>query len=169
MATVKLIHHINIQISDRERTGEWYERVLGAVFLDRGAALNMRQLQLRIGTSEIHFTDSPNPTSVPSSHFAVEASDWAEMLARLAELGVPHSRSSGANVGPPRTAQDDDFQGRREDNGEHYTYTHDPDGNLIELVYHPLGVEDSEGNKVEPAPRGQGLHWAQIPGFVKSA
>lgn len=30
MSQVKLIHHVNIQITDRERTREWYERVLGA-------------------------------------------------------------------------------------------------------------------------------------------
>ena len=40
MARVKLIHHVNVQISDRARTREWYERVLSAEFLDRGPALN---------------------------------------------------------------------------------------------------------------------------------
>ena len=47
MASVKLIHHVNVQISHRQRTREWYEQVLGAEFLDRGP-LNERQLQLRI-------------------------------------------------------------------------------------------------------------------------
>src|SRR5262245_31327458 len=46
MGRIKLIHHINVQVSDRARTREWYERVLGAEFLDRGPALNKRQLQL---------------------------------------------------------------------------------------------------------------------------
>jgi hypothetical protein len=53
----------------------------------------------------------------------------------------------------------DPHQGRREDTGEHYTYIHDPDGNMIELVYHPLGIEDSE----------QGLRWTQLPDFVAAA
>ena len=57
MARIKLIHHVNIQISDRARTREWYERVLSAEFLDRGPALNQRQLQLRIGTAEVHRDD----------------------------------------------------------------------------------------------------------------
>ena len=47
MSRVTLIQHINIQISNRERTREWYEQVLGAEFLDRGPELNKRQLQLR--------------------------------------------------------------------------------------------------------------------------
>ena len=36
MSRVTMIQHINIQISNRERTREWYEKVLGAEFLDRG-------------------------------------------------------------------------------------------------------------------------------------
>ena len=51
MSRVTLIQHINIQISNRERTREWYEKVLGAEFLDRGPELNQRQLQLRIGSA----------------------------------------------------------------------------------------------------------------------
>jgi hypothetical protein len=35
---------------------------------------------------------------------------------------------------------------------------------LIELVYHPLGIEDVEQRKV--AHDGRGLRWTQIPGFV---
>ena len=49
MSIVNMIHHINIQITDRQRTREWYEKLLGAEFLDRGPALNKRQMQLRIG------------------------------------------------------------------------------------------------------------------------
>ena len=37
MSRLRLIHHVNVPISDRERTRQWYERVLGAEFLDRGA------------------------------------------------------------------------------------------------------------------------------------
>ena len=40
MSRISMIHHINIQITDRERTREWYERVLGAEFLDRGPVLS---------------------------------------------------------------------------------------------------------------------------------
>jgi lactoylglutathione lyase len=169
MARIKMIHHVNVQISDRQRTREWYEKVLGAEFLDRGPELNKRQLQLRIGTGEMHFSDTPDLTQVPRVHFAVEVDNWNEMLARLDELGVSHSRSSGANPGAPRTHEDNDFQGRREDNNEHFTYVKDPDGNLIELVYHPLGLEDSDGIEVEPADASKGLRWKQIPGFVTSS
>ena len=42
MSRVTLIQHINIQISNRERIREWYEKVLDAEFLDRGPELNKR-------------------------------------------------------------------------------------------------------------------------------
>ncbi len=56
MARVTMIQHINIQISDKERSRDWYEKVLGAEFMDRGPELNQGQLQLRIGSGEMHTT-----------------------------------------------------------------------------------------------------------------
>ena len=152
MARIKLIHHINVQISDRARTLEWYEKVLGAEFLDRGPALNKRQLQLRLGNGEIHFTETPRPTAVPSAHFALELQDWDATLAHLDALGIAHVRTSAASTGR-NIGGTDPYQGRREDTGEHYTYIHDPDGNMIELVYHPLGIDEA-------------ARWTQLPGFV---
>ena len=154
MSRVTLIQHINIQISNRERTREWYEKVLGAEFLDRGPELNKRQLQLRIGSAEIHTTDTTNPVRVPSVHFAVEIPGWDEMIAHLDGLGVPHSPTP---------------YGRREYSSGYYTYIHDPDGNMIELVHHPLGVEDSSGNKVELVHDPGSLKWTMRPGFGPSA
>jgi catechol 2,3-dioxygenase-like lactoylglutathione lyase family enzyme len=141
---------------------------LGAQFLDRGPALNTRQLQLRIGSGEIHFTETPHPANIPSSHFAVEVDNWEATLAHLDELGIPHVRTSAAST-RANIGGTDPHQGRREDSGEYYTYIHDPDGNMIELVYHPLGLEDSQGNHVEVVDDPQGLRWTQIPNFVTSA
>jgi len=162
-----MIHHVNVQVSNRERTREWYEKVLGAEFLDRGPALNKRQLQLRLGASEIHFTETPRPVAVPSSHFAIEVDDWKAMLDHLNALGVSHVRTSAAST-MPNIGGTDPHQGRREDTGEHYTYIHDPDGNMIELVQHPLGFEDGQGARLDAVPDAEGLRWTQIPGFVAS-
>jgi catechol 2,3-dioxygenase-like lactoylglutathione lyase family enzyme len=164
MSRVTLIQHINIQISDRERTREWYEKVLGAEFLDRGPELNKRQLQLRIGSAEIHTTDTANPLRVPSNHFAVEIPDWDEMIAHLDELGVPYHGEPAVH-----TSERGSSYGRREYSGGYFTYIHDPDGNMIELVHHPLGVEDSEGNKVNLVHDPRSLKWAMRPGFGPSA
>lgn len=168
MSRVKLIHHVNVQISDRQRTREWYEKVLDAEFLDRGPALNRRQLQLRIGSGEMHFTETPDPIRVPSVHFAIEVDNWEAALAHLDALGVAYSRTGGGRLGAT-IGGDDPRYGRREDSSEYYTYIHDPDGNMIELVSHPLGLEDSTGQQAAVAHDPQGLRWRQIPGFVSNA
>ena len=139
MSRINMIHHINIQITDRERTREWYERVLGADFLDRGPALNRRQLRLRLGTGEIHTSDTNDLIKVLRVHFAVEVEDFDAILAHLDSQEVPYTRTGG----------EDPRQGIKEDTGERYTYISDPDDNLIELVYHPRGLESSSGEAIE--------------------
>ena len=167
MSRISMIHHINVQITDRQRTREWYERVLGAQFLDRGPALNKRQLQLRVGSGEIHTSDVDEVIPVPRVHFAIEVEDWDEMLAHLDAQGVPCSRSAGGAF--TGTGGEDPYQGRREDTNEHYTYISDPDGNLIELVYHPLGLENSDGESLELNTDSDNVRWTQLPGFVEDA
>lgn len=167
MSKVNMIHHVNIQITNREQTREWYEKVLGAEFLDRGPALNRRMLQLRIGNGEIHTSEVDEVVFIPRVHFAVEVEDWDAALANLDALNIPYSRS--ANGAFPPTGGPDPYQGRREDTGEHYTYIADPDGNLIELVYHPLGLESSEGQAVGLRYDAANPRWTQIPGFVAEA
>jgi catechol 2,3-dioxygenase-like lactoylglutathione lyase family enzyme len=167
MSKITMIHHINIQITDRQRTREWYEKVLDAQFLDRGPALNKRQLQLRIGSSEIHTSDVDEVVEVPRVHFAVEVEDWDGMLSHLDALGVPYSRSPGgssSNIGGS-----DPYQGRREDTNEHFTYISDPDSNMIELVSHPLGLEDSQGTELGLTQDADNVRWTQIAGFVEDA
>ena len=167
MSKISMIHHINIQITDRQRTREWYEKVLGAEFLDRGPALNKRQLQLRIGTGEIHTSVTGEFIEVPQVHFAIEVEDWESTLEHLDSLGVAYSRSGGGAF--TGTGGDEHKQGQREDTNEHYTYLRDPDGNLIELVCHPLGLEDSQGKDLNLASDPQNVRWTQIPGFVEEA
>ncbi len=161
MSRVTMIHHINIQISDRERTREWYEKVLGAEFLDRGPALNRGQLQLRLGNAELHTNDTPNPVQVAAVHFAAEIKDWYEMIDHLDSHAVPYSRT-------PRSAPVADREsswGSRDYTGNHYTYIRDPDGNMIELVHHPLGLEDSAGAKAELAHDPHSLTWTKRPDY----
>src|SRR5919108_6622051 len=117
MSRVTCIQHINIQISDRERTRAWYENVLGAEFLDRGPELNKRQLQLRIGNAEIHTTDTANPVRVPSNHFAVEIPNWDEMIAHLDALGVPYHGTPAVH-----TSESGSRYGRRQYSGGYFAY-----------------------------------------------
>ena len=168
MSKINMIHHINIQISDRQQTREWYERVLGAQFLDRGPALNERQLQFRIGAGEIHTSDTTEVIEVARVHFAIEVGDWDAMLSHLDSVGVHYSRTAGGAF-TPGVGGDDPGQGQREDTGEHYTYISDPDRNLIELVYHPLGLESSEGADLALVTDDENVRWTQKSGFVEDA
>ena len=161
MSRVTLIQHINIQITDRDRTRQWYEQVLGAEFLDRGPEANKRQLQLRIGNGEIHTTDTRNPVLAASVHYAVEINDWDEMISRMDSLGVRYTR----NPGSKREEDADSSWGKRDYSGGHYTYIHDPDGNMIELVHHPLGLENADGSKLELTHHAESPRWAKHPEF----
>ena len=167
MSKISMIHHINIQITDRERTREWYERVLGAEFLDRGPALNRRQLQLRLGTGEIHTSDTDDLIRVPRVHFAIEVEDFDAMLEHLDAQGVPYTRTGGGSF--TGTGGDDARQGTREDTEERYTYISDPDDNLIELVFHSRGLESSSGEGIELTRDASNVRWTQIEGFVEAA
>ena len=150
MARVSMIQHINIQISDKERSREWYEKVLGAEFMDRGPELNQGQLQLKIGSGEMHTTHTPTPA--PSGHFALEIHDWDEMIANLDALDVHYTKPTVRAYA-----------------GVHSTYIHDPDENMIELVQHPMGLKDSKGEKVEVVHDPNNLTWARLPGFGPSS
>jgi len=88
-----MVQHINVQITNRQRTQEWYENILGARFRDRGPERNKRQLQLHIGNAEMHFTELDNPMIPARAHFALEVDQWDEMLAHLDALGVAYSRA----------------------------------------------------------------------------
>jgi catechol 2,3-dioxygenase-like lactoylglutathione lyase family enzyme len=162
MLKVIMVQHVNVQITDRQRTREWYEKVLGARFRDRGPERNKRQLQLHIGNAEMHFSEMDNPMIPSRAHFALEVENWDEMLAHLDALGIEYSRAGQGAVTGSGTG-DDQRWGRRDDTGECSTYIHDPDGNRIELVYHPLGLVDADGNKVEVPTHPRGLHWRQRP------
>ena len=161
MSRVTLIQHINIQISNRERTREWYEKVLDAEFLDRGPESNKRQLQFRLGNGEIHTTDHNNPTPVPSVHFAVEIEDWDDLIANLEKLEVGYTTKPGSR----EAANGANSWGKRDYSGGHYTYIHDPDGNMIELVKHPLGLEDADGNKLDLPHHASSPRWRKLPEF----
>ena len=52
--------------------------------------------------------------------------------------------------------------------GGHSTYINDPDGNMIELVQHPLGLRDSKGETVEITHDPKGMRWAKLPGYGPS-
>ena len=162
MSRVTLIHHVNIQISDRQRTRDWYEKVLNAEFVDRGPTLNRVQLQFRLGNAEIHTNEPANVVQPPGVHFAVEVADWDEMIEHLEDLGIPYSHATNRRSS---NEEGESTWRTREYTGHHYTYIKDPDGNIVELLYHPLGVEDSAGKRVELVHDPDSLTWSKRPDY----
>ena len=124
-------------------------------------------LHIRTGNGEIYTSEVDEVVFIPRVHFAIEVDDWDAALANLDRLGVSYSRSAGGAF--TGTGGEDPYQGRREDTDENYTYVSDPDGNLIELVYHPLGLQSTEGDAVPLHRDTANPKWTQIPGFVEEA
>ena len=97
-----------------------------------------------------------------TSHVYEVVEDWDEMLTSLDAQGIECTRDGEGAFS--RTGMGDDPRfARREDSGEYYTYVHDPDGNLIELVHHPMGLVDVRGNPVAVTKDPEGLRWRQLP------
>ena len=131
MSRISAIHHINMEITDIERSKEWYEKVFGVERKDIGGKYADRMVELYTGTGEFHLMKVEKPTYLRTNHVAVEITDWDGMMAHLTELGVPFDGSNDqGQVGP----------NIRDHDGSYTAYIRDPDDNLIELVHHPRGL-----------------------------
>lgn len=113
---VSCIQHTNVETSDVARTQEWYKKVFDAEWTEE----NPRYL--RLGSTELHIHVEANPQPHSSNHFAVEVNDWDDMLAHLSAIGVSFDQGREPRVNPT---------------GKHACFVRDPDGNLIEIMYHP--------------------------------
>ncbi|MDE2843320.1 MAG: VOC family protein [Chloroflexota bacterium] len=112
---VSMIQHTNVETSDVPRSQEWYGKVFGAEWTEDGPRY------LKMGNTEVHLHVEANPQPHPTNHFAVEVEDWDAWVSNLNEVGV-------------------NFEAGREpklnDSGKLAGFVRDPDGNLIEVMYH---------------------------------
>ena len=107
------------------------------------------------GTPGEVFATSELIVKVSGVHFAVEIANWDEMIAHMDNLGIFYSKMQRQAPGAETS------WGSRDYTGNHYTYIRDPDGNTIELVHHPLGIEDSAGKKVDLQHDADSLTWTK--------
>ena len=112
---VSMIQHTNVETSDVARSQEWYGKVFDAEWTEDGPRF------LKLGNTELHLHVEANPQPHPTNHFAVEVEDWDAWLANLKQSGInfevgrePKLNASGKLAG----------------------FLRDPDGNLIEVMYH---------------------------------
>ena len=92
-------------------------------------------------------------------HFAVEINDWDELIENLEQLEIPYTTTPG------RRNETENSFGHREYSNGCYTYIHDPDGNMIELVQHPMGIEDADGNKIDMQHYDESPQWRRLPQY----
>ena len=110
-----MIQHSNVETSDVPRSQEWYGKVFGAEWTEEGPRF------LKLGNTELHLHVEANPQPHPTNHFAIEVEDWDAWLSNLQEVGV--------DFAPGR-------EPKLNDGGKLAGFLRDPDGNLIEVMYH---------------------------------
>jgi lactoylglutathione lyase len=113
------IHHVNFPTTDPERTTEWYAKVFGMKKIDINRFTNTKVLLLTRGKFDLHFTPVEEMDRMAPYHYAIEVEDWEGFLAHLRELGVRYTKPV-----------------ERPQNNSKYAYIRDPDGTMIELVFH---------------------------------
>jgi catechol 2,3-dioxygenase-like lactoylglutathione lyase family enzyme len=113
------IHHVNFPTTDPERTTEWYSKVFGLKKIDLNKFTNTKVLLLTKGNFDLHFTPVEEMDRMAPYHYAIEVEDWDGFLAHLESLGIRYTKPV-----------------ERPQNSSKYAYIRDPDGTMIELVYH---------------------------------
>jgi lactoylglutathione lyase len=113
------IHHVNFPTTDPDRTTEWYGKVFGMKKIDVSRLANTRVLLLTKGKFDLHFTPVEEMDRMAPYHYAIEVEDWDGFLKHLEDIDIRYTRPV-----------------ERPQNNSKYSYIRDPDGTLIELVYH---------------------------------
>ena len=109
------IHHVSINVSDIARALEFYNGVLGLGMLPRpNFSFNGAWLDAGNGR-QVHLIEGDVPPDV-GQHVAFRVDD--------VDAAVAHLRAEGLDVSDPKPVGDTDIR---------QAFTHDPDGNLIEL------------------------------------
>jgi catechol 2,3-dioxygenase-like lactoylglutathione lyase family enzyme len=125
------IHHTNFPIADKERTTEWYSKVFGMrdvprLFKQGGAPGVDDVLLLTHGNFDLHFTVHESPPDLKPHHFCIEVEDWDAFLGHLESLEIPYTEPL-----------------IRPQNQSKATYIYDPDGNIVEIMFHVNWNHDS--------------------------
>jgi lactoylglutathione lyase len=113
------IHHVNFPTTDPDRTTEWYAKVFGMKKIDINRFTNTKVLLLTRGKFDLHFTPVEDMDRMAPYHYAIEVEDWDGFLDHLREIGIRYTKPV-----------------ERPQNNSKYSYIRDPDGTMIELVYH---------------------------------
>lgn len=117
---ITAIHHLSLLVASTERALSFYQGVLGLPIVER-PDLSFPGAWLAIGSQQLHLLELHNPdptTGRPDHagrdrHLALLVEGLAELVIRLEQHGIPHTRSRS---------------------GRAAIFLRDPDGNGIELI-----------------------------------
>jgi len=159
MRLFKELNHVSITVTDVAKAREFYTDVLGLEEIPR-PAFNFPGIWYSLGNGlslHIILNDELVRPAVERekilaryAHFALWTEDADATAKRIEELGLP---CRDVVSGPTGLRQ---------------VFVKDPDGNMIELVHHPLGMQDSAGHKVELPHDPKSLTWTRLPGYGPS-
>ncbi|HVN61707.1 MAG TPA: VOC family protein [Gaiellaceae bacterium] len=113
------IHHVNFPTTDPERTKEWYSKVFGLEHVDVSRFSDTKVVLMTRGDFDLHFTPVEEMDRMAPYHYAVEVEDWDGFLAHLDSLGIRYTKPVA-----------------RPQNNSNFCYIRDPDGTMIEIVFH---------------------------------
>jgi lactoylglutathione lyase len=113
------IHHVNFPTTDPERTKDWYTKVFGLKHVDVSRFSDTKVLLMTRGNFDLHFTPVESMDRMAPYHYAIEVENWDGFLQHLDELKIRYTRPV-----------------ERPQNNSKFCYIRDPDGTMIELVYH---------------------------------
>lgn len=114
------LHHVNFPSTDLDRTAEWYGKVFGLRRVDVSRwTPDTEVLLLTRENFDLHFTPTDEVVDMAPYHFAVEVQDWSGFLEHLGSLGIRYAEPV-----------------ERPQNRSKFSYIRDPDGTLVEIVYH---------------------------------
>jgi len=125
MVRVTTINHVAINVSDVEKSREFYEKVIGLKKIPR-PKINIPGEWYGIGENAIHLIGGERHEGIDPTgpHIAVEVESFEDTKATLNEMGIPYLDGEQMLAKLPPEAKR--MVGQQ-------LWVQDPDGNVIEL------------------------------------
>lgn len=109
------IHHHSVLVTDLDRSRAFYRDVLGLAEVPIPPTFHFPVAWFAVGDQQLHLLVAPAPDTLSGRHIALHVDDLAVARARLRGLGLEVSETTPIP-------------------GADRFFTHDPDGNRIELI-----------------------------------
>jgi catechol 2,3-dioxygenase-like lactoylglutathione lyase family enzyme len=119
--------HVAVNISDIQRSKEFYEKVIGLKTIKR-PNLNFPGEWYAVGNNQLHLIGAKRRSGIDPTgpHMAIEVDDFEAVKKALSEAGIPFLDGTAAMRNTKLSPEDQKRLGRQ-------LWVQDPDGNVVEL------------------------------------